>query len=118
MVNVRRQPRGTHPAGHRNSADTEDDVLRYTKDDVRRQPRGTHPAGHRNSVSATEELLTKHIDIDGLRYTKDDLRRVVEILRTSNAWLDDTCIQIQMMRLKTEHQIVSKESVELVFVIP
>jgi hypothetical protein len=84
---------------NRNSADTEDDVLRYT--------------------SATEELITKHIGIDGLRYTKDDLRRVVEILTTSNALLDDTCIQIQMMRLKTEHQIVSKtkyECIRLVFV--
>jgi len=73
-----------------------------------REPRGRHPTGHPNLVSATEELLTEHIDIDGLRYTKDDLRRVVEILTTSNALLDDTCIQIQMMRLKTEHQIVLK----------
>ena len=100
MVNVRRAPRGLHPSDLRNSdSDSDSDISRSSE----------------SASAASEELPNPHIDIDGLGYTKNDLLNVVEILRTPTAWLDDTCIQLQLMRLKKEHQF---RSVKMVFVTP
>jgi hypothetical protein len=55
-----------------------------------------------------------YISVDGTQYSQKDFNRCISILST-NGWLDDTIIQIQMRHLKTKHQ---DDSLEKIFVNP
>jgi len=55
-----------------------------------------------------------YISVDGTQYSQKDFNRCISILST-NEWLDDTIIQIQMRYLQTKHQ---DDSLEKIFVNP
>jgi hypothetical protein len=56
--------------------------------------------------------------VDGVQYTDEELKECVRILSNKNAWLDDNCVQIQMMRLQKNIKENQNDSLEIICVNP